>query len=312
LDVPFEIRHSVAFVAYRSKSGEEVIAGTCFFISRGGPELYTTIGYAITARHVIDSIVEAGHEPMLRLNLPDGATLVPLQHPWFTHDDPNVDIAVTMFPPNDGSEVGDHYALRWTMVDPVPVNARDPRDFFAGEDVFLVGCFYQHTGTKRNVPIIRLGSIAALDEQPVEKLVGSPRNPRTAYVDAYLIETRSQSGLSGSPVFVAETNRTNYRRLMTPETTDYTPLSHRPIYLLGLVAGHFDSKQATVEKPAGEQAQRLNVGITLVVPYYKLFEVFQQPEVHKAETDALAALRLESEADMDDESNPHGPRNSAQ
>ena len=58
-------------------------------------------------------------------------------------------------------------------------------------------------------------------------------------MEAYLVEARSISGLSGSPVFV---NMAPYR---TVEGTIISNGGHRPYYLLGLMHGHFDVPSLT-------------------------------------------------------------------
>ena len=64
-----------------------------------------------------------------------------------------------------------------------------------GDEVFLTGLFANHIGQQRNLPIIRVGNIALMPEEPVQ-------HPSLGPIDAYLIEARSIGGLSGSPVFV--------------------------------------------------------------------------------------------------------------
>src|SRR5690606_30737090 len=63
-----------------------------------------------------------------------------------------------------------------------------------GDPVFIAGVFVGRVGDRRNIPVLRLASIAATADEPVAW--GSPRRP------AYLIETKSLGGTSGSPVFL--------------------------------------------------------------------------------------------------------------
>ncbi|GEM_PF-390931 len=298
MDVPPEILKCVAFVAYRDKNGEEHIAGTCFFVTRLSDRADFRFGYVITARHVIDSIREVGYEPLLRLNLSrSGATLLPFSSPWVFHSDPDVDVAVAYQPNQIGlEEKDDHLSLPWAVIKPGLVNGVDPRNFTAGEDVFIAGCFYQHRGRGRNIPVVRLGSIAALPEERVEAKVGSPRSPRVALVEAYLIETRSQNGLSGSPVFVVETREANVHGMIGDDQL-LTHRSRRKIFLLGIMKGHFDTKIAAHELPEGPA--RVNVGMSIAVPYYRILDVFRQPEITQYEADLLASHEREISATMD-------------
>jgi hypothetical protein len=64
-----------------------------------------------------------------------------------------------------------------------------------GDEVFITGLFSQRHGTRRNIPIVRVGNLACMTEEKVS----------TNYfgdMDAILIEARSIGGLSGSPVFL--------------------------------------------------------------------------------------------------------------
>src|SRR5262249_41522483 len=63
-----------------------------------------------------------------------------------------------------------------------------------GDEVATIGLYTSQYGQAKNVPVVRIGHIAMLPDEPVASHRG--------YVKAYLIETRSIAGLSGSPVFV--------------------------------------------------------------------------------------------------------------
>lgn len=181
----------------------------------------------------------------------------------------------------------DHYNLPWPVIVPALQNNQDPREFNVGEEVFITGLFYQHSGTDRNLPIIRMATIAGLPQERVNAQVGSPRNPREAKVEAYLIETRSQMGLSGSPVYVVPTQDPWNRPLLQPETI-YTPKTRSPVYLLGILTHHFGKELAEVEDPSSNVA-KANVGIAIVVPHYKIAEYFASEEVLKVERDLIQA-----------------------
>ena len=64
-----------------------------------------------------------------------------------------------------------------------------------GDDCFMVGRFVGHDGRQRNLPSARFGNISMMPMEPVKGEAG-------VLVDAFLVETRSQAGYSGSPVFV--------------------------------------------------------------------------------------------------------------
>lgn len=157
----------------------------------------------------------------------------------------------------------------------------------------LWGYFYQHGGTQRNIPIVRLGSIAALPEEPVRAIVGTENNPREALVEAYLAETRSQQGLSVPPAFVVPMKPVNTLGLVYP-TSIYTPKTPRPVYFLGVMTGHFGVKAAEFEGSRGQLA-KVKVGISIVVPHNKLVELFETEAV-KADEEGITAQHEQAPA----------------
>ena len=54
-----------------------------------------------------------------------------------------------------------------------------------GDEVFMIGLFHKHYGKTKNIPIMRIGNIAAMPEEPIAMRTGPD-----ALMDAYLIEMR--------------------------------------------------------------------------------------------------------------------------
>lgn len=133
-----------------------------------------------------------------------------------------------------------------------------------GDEVFIVGLFRHHHGSKKNIPIIRVGNIAALSEEHIS-------TQAFGEIDAYLIEARSIGGLSGSPVFLnLGTTRIIKGQLKFA--------SQEPIfYLFGLIHGHFDVKSKAVDEADDKNdlltPDRVNTGIAIVVPFHNIDEV---------------------------------------
>ena len=136
-----------------------------------------------------------------------------------------------------------------------------------GDEVFVVGLFRHHHGTLKNIPIVRVGNLAALTEEKVS-------TKDFGLVDAYLIEARSIGGLSGSPVF------------MNLGVVRYVggAVKHAhggPIFfLLGLIHGHYDVPSSAVDGVSEDateteqlSSERVNTGIAIVVPMEKIVEV---------------------------------------
>jgi hypothetical protein len=93
-------------------------------------------------------------------------------------------------------------------------------------------------------------------------------------IDAYLIEARSIGGLSGSPVFVhlgiVRNIQGQIRHASNPTGI---------FYLLGLVHGHWDiPENATDNMTEDISGGKINMGIAIVVPAVKIFEIINQPK----------------------------------
>jgi hypothetical protein len=59
-----------------------------------------------------------------------------------------------------------------------------------GDEVVIVGLFRSHFGVDHNVPIIRIGTIAAIQDEPI-------KTEYCGYIDAHLIEARSLGDCPG-------------------------------------------------------------------------------------------------------------------
>jgi hypothetical protein len=88
-------------------------------------------------------------------------------------------------------------------------------------------------------------------------------------IEAHLIEARSIGGLSGSPVFV---NLGFFR-----PTSD----GIGKVYWLGLMHGHWDIDPSPDEFEEDDSSvplkERVNMGIAIVIPSYKILEILEQP-----------------------------------
>ena len=191
MQVPNEIRKCVAFIGARDPaSGAVEFGGTCFFVAKpsGLPNLVFT--YAVTALHVLEQINTLGHSVGIRLNTKDGRFLLVEINTWLKH--PYADVAIAPLPLASLPITADHMAYPISgFAGPEVIQKMDVG---IGDEVFLTGLFTPHKGTGRNIPIVRTGNIAAMREEPISTQMGD--------MDAYLIETRSLGGLSGSPVFL--------------------------------------------------------------------------------------------------------------
>jgi len=137
-----------------------------------------------------------------------------------------------------------------------------------GDDVVLIGLFPNRYGDRRNLPIVRAGIIAAMPEEKFRF--------RGKWIDAYLIETRSIGGLSGSPVFL-------YR---------YGSRSNESqTWLLGVVRGHYGAVSTDIVDAEDAGVETANMGISVVTPAEKLFTLLDQVR-HLDEADEDIELRF--------------------
>jgi hypothetical protein len=240
---------------------------SAFVVSVPDDELSACM-HLVTAKHVAVSL-EKG-EASIAFNGKDG---LPLwmnngdRVPWFYHPDETVDVAILPMA---------SLRLREYDYQDIPINlfltsARSEEyEIGCGDDVFTIGLFAPFTGSLRFTPILRTGIIAMMPE-------GRIHHPKFGSMEAYLTESRSLGGLSGSPVFVRDTVTVQGVNKEGQPRPFSAPAG---FHLLGLLSGHWDA-------PAAEMNDRsLNMGISLVVPATKILEALFSPE--------LTALRKEA------------------
>jgi len=261
-------------------TGDKALVGTAFMLGRSIPGTDKSFIYVTTAKHVIEGIRKKGLKTVfLRFNLrDDNAT-------WF-----GVDLDVWRYHPSDSTvDVAVFHAKFPEGYDFLlyPVSEMATPDVVArhgigcGDEVFIVGLFARHHGQQRNIPIVRIGNIAAMPEEPVDTKMGP--------TFAYLIEARSIGGLSGSPVF-AQLGPLRFRN-GKPRLADGPHVFH----LLGLIHGHWDIGLSDAESALADTrgTRPVNVGIGIVVPASKILEVIEQPSIVETEKAVLANIQRE-------------------
>lgn len=264
--VPDDIRKCVAFLGYQMADGTFHFAGSVFFLGRDkkdSPKAEPV--YAVTAKHVLDAIQAKGLDTVFfRVNLKSGEAKwspVPLSG-WFSHPtDPSIDVVILK---TGISEELDHLVLPYSFC--ISDEKMSEHRVGLGDEVFVTGLFRHHHGSKKNIPIVRVGNIACMTEEKVStRLFGE--------IDAYLIEARSIGGLSGSPVFL---------NLGTTRLIDgQLKFANGPIYFLfGLIHGHYDADTASVDEAEAIHVDelsvgRVNTGMAIVVPFHKIDETIK-------------------------------------
>jgi hypothetical protein len=264
--VPDEILKSVVFIGSR-ENDQPVYRGTAFLVGVDGAYGSPSWIFLVTARHIASRLY--GSKFIVRVNTKDGPPLIldgDGSRWWFHPTDPDgVDVAVTTWAlPAEVNQTTDISTLPLAMF--VNQSTFDQRNIGIGDPVFIAGLFSSVQRTTRNIPIVRSGNLAMI---PNERIPFGER-----MIEAYLIEARSIGGLSGSPVFVRSTLHLQgfVDHHQKPVSATVTSRSY---YLLGSMIGHWDlgADQPLVQK------ERVNMGISAVVPADRIAEVIDHPEL---------------------------------
>jgi hypothetical protein len=289
LKLPKEVVNCVGFIGSRGLRGV-VLRGTAFLLTRPIQSMrdrQAYITFFVTARHVLDGIRRSGHPGCIRLTtkqqIPpteDGSSVewsygvewVDFNlDDWIPHPDQTVDAAVLKVPPDfELFDLSPVYSTMALTEDVIQKEAVGP-----GTEVFATGLFVNHPGQHRNLPIVRVGNIAAMpDEKVYLKTIG-------AEADIYLIEARSIGGLSGSPVFA-------HLGMVKVENQKVILANKEPgvFYWMGLIHGHYDGPLAESDEALEDQAstqERVNMGIAIVVPATRILEIFEDPSLKEFE-----------------------------
>jgi hypothetical protein len=164
----------------------EHMGGTGFLIAfPADPEGHDSVLAVVTNRHVVDD-----GNMVVRLNTISGSTdiLALDNQDWYFHPDGD-DLAICpirLTKSHSAKFVSSRMFLKKEDV--------DQWDIGPGDDIFVVGRFVNHEGKQRNLPSLRFGNIAQMPWEPIIS-DGRPQ-------ESFLVECRSISGYSGSPVFL--------------------------------------------------------------------------------------------------------------
>jgi hypothetical protein len=258
---------SVGFVSRYDPEGDGArvqFGGTAFVVGvRMDERLF--LAHLVTAKHVAEAIEPA--EAVIAMNAKDGAPLFLRtgDHNWFFHptERESVDVAVLPF----GSTRFQDYDIEW-LPEEMFVTDQRIRDFDIGlgDEIVIIGLFTRFFGKTQLIPLVRTGNIAMMpkDRLPIRNF---------GEMEAYLAEGRSIGGLSGSPVFVRNTVK---MPAVTPQGAPGNLFGLGSVHLLGLMHGHWD---LPVSFSTTEQAEAVNMGVSIVVPAKKILETLYHPDL---------------------------------
>ncbi|MDP2408951.1 MAG: hypothetical protein Q8M26_01565 [Pseudolabrys sp.] len=187
-------RKCVVFLGILDDNGAFAPYGTGFIVMYG-PE-GSLFGYLVTAKHVLDDMLSTKRQMVARVNDINGEAQVgnlDAAHWEFHPTDPKCDVAVSGF-----TASRDTFDFRGVMLSDGIVTPEyiTEHDIGAGDQVYTTGLLVSHFGRTKNVPIVRIGNIAAMSEGSVDL------GESLGHQEVYLTESRSIGGLSGSPVFL--------------------------------------------------------------------------------------------------------------
>jgi Trypsin-like peptidase domain len=250
-------RECVCFLCVDARDGDILHKKECatgFFVAVPIDSQYGTV-YLVTARHVLEESRALG--PLFaKINLASGGVqYVPVpQESWSSHE--STDVALIRF-----SKVKDGRYLPLLLSVLADDNYLSSLPVEPGDEIFSIGLFKAYSGEEQAEPIARCGHVAlGLKRIPVK--LNSATSP--AKVDAYLIETKSWGGESGSPVFHCKWPNSPMMQISSTSPG-----------MIGLLQGHFDLTAKTTK----EDTLGVNSGIGIVIPAKAIRDLLNYPSV---------------------------------
>jgi hypothetical protein len=261
------------------------IAGTGFFIANHAEPDLARKFYIVTAKHVIQDL--KGLPVAIRINTKQNqAEIVPVPKdvPLFCHIDQSVDVAIIRWRPNPEryywNALGSQTFLNEKWEAEVKVAGHPTVGI--GDEVFSIGLFSPFVGKSRNVPLVRIGHMAMMADEPIVSTDFGP-------MKVHLVEAHSMKGLSGAPVYVRRTVsiRLNPNHGRDEEARDLSGAGDD--LLLGVMHGQW-------EIPARQRKQIdpnaiLHSAISAVVPASRILEIINQPMTMKQKQKPSGGLK---------------------
>lgn len=276
--VPDAVLKSSVFIGIR-KGTEPVYGGTGYFVGVDGAYGSPSWIYLVTAKHVAEQI--DGLDFVVRVNRKIGepAIVEGVGARWWYHPTEPERVDAAVVPWGLPEEVGPTLDVA-TL--PLAMFATDAvltkQNIGIGNETFIIGLFTRVQKTSRSIPICRIGNVAMIPQEPIYF--------RDKLIDAYLIESRSIGGLSGSPVFVRAT--VDLKGLHDGSGNPMVGhLTSSTFYFLGSVIGHWDQPGPQDIIP---QQEAVNMGIAPIVPAQKIAEIINHP--------GLVAMRKKWDEDV--------------
>lgn len=301
MELPDGVLKSVCFLGQRDAKDRTVKPFCTGFLvawsDDGGPGFYlVTAGHCLPKRGAVWVILNRKDGKTRRTQLTaDG---------WRTPHDKSVDLAIHPIQTEDKDDVA--FIARDHLLTAARI---EKHRIGLGDDVWLPGLFQDVVGKDKGRPIVRVGTIAAVPGKPIQTVDPVTHKDRPPF-SAYLVEVRSHSGLSGSPVWVHLPYGRGRGHLDEPPVPSFelrrhrevssviggTPPDDSPNYLLGVLRMHWGHEGATGKEvfyDAVDERNIVNTGIAAVVPIQELTKLLDREDivVERREEGAAVASR---------------------
>jgi len=219
--------------------------------------------YAVTNSHVI----RKGQSPVVRIATLGGVTVIANCNDYDWKHHPDADDVAVCFIPIKGRNLTLSAIGAETFVTP---NIIAEEAIGPGDETYMIGRFVGHDGKQRNLPSVRFGNISMMPNEPIY------HGTRGINQESFIVETRSLSGYSGSPVFV-------YNQPLFPRPNQKEQSTKILRYLLGIDWCHIanykpvlaNDKRTPVEDGYFVES---NSGMAGVIPAWKIMELINIEE----------------------------------
>lgn len=223
--------------------------------------------YAVTNSHVIfGNDIEY---PVIRVNTTDGKFDLIKTHisNWRRHPHGD-DVAICYI---GGLQLKKYKFVAVKRTDLIDNKFIEEHNIGTGDDVVMVGRFRVHAGIKKNIPAHSFGNIAIMNEEPIYNQFTTLKN------ESFLVEMRSISGFSGSPVFVYIAPASFRFKNGMKDGEELKPEYRQK--LLGIQWGHI-TYQVTAKTEYGEKKKiEMDSAMAGVVPAWKILDLIDDEEM---------------------------------
>jgi hypothetical protein len=264
--IPDMVLESVFYLypSFQAAENAEHAGGCGFFILIPFERGSNNHLYMVTNRHVID---KGGLTARINIESDKSIPFDTDDRAWFRH--PNGDdlaIILVDFPITftcKGFTLNDRNIVTPGLI--------QEHDIGIGDEIYTIGRYVNHDGKQRNNPVVRFGNIAQMPVEPIKQENGHLQ-------ESYLVECRSVSGYSGSPVFVYIPPWA-----ARPKTPGKIQSQAFGPWLLGVNWGHLNDWKPVCDssgRPLGNPPMKvgLNSGMMGVVPVWRLWEMLKHPK----------------------------------